>query len=842
MCPFTIRHVGPTPATFPGSRLGLMQSPTGRILSLARAAGSARLYAGTFAGLWRSDDAGRTWRQLTRPQPDGVDVEVAGALFAPHVLDLAVSPADPDLVLASGSAGEFADDRDGLYRSVDGGNTWGRVLRVMSGELVSQIVFAPDDATLVFAAIGPRGVAVSRNAGATWSVVSVGAGAAWHVAVAAQESKGKRLVYAAGDNRIFVSVDGGNQWQSDRGAAGVRSALDEIWNRYLRIPPEPPPTFARPTAPNSASGPQVLAIEPGNPRRLYLATPTGANGPGYYDPKVSPDGTIRNVPPASGAGEASLWYGDFDAFETTGAAQWSQLPGPALYHGVTTPSGNAFVVAKPTSSGYLLFLSDLSHVHVAAGKPTATSSWHRLDGLDVSAAALAGIKTNTISVHPDPHALVVTEDFDITLKPPSKVRFPYDQNSVLDQFLGGTIWMANDGGVVWSEDGGQNWKPATGLETLDLVNMAGLYGVGSQPALYIGVVDNDDFCSFDGGTRWKDGARNPGDADAWFSDVAQRTRVLEFSPHDNSVDVITSAPPSSAYPDATDPSRFGSAPPPTASNASSRFVVDGFRPIIQTLSGEAPLADGDYVFSGTRGDGSRVVFRTRAISSITAAADWEDPAKAEQVGPPVPSPAATIIQVGGGHASPVFYLSDGPGGGQLWKLDEPAQRWQRIAPGGPPGLAPDSARRFFVHPYDPQIVYLLDRSSISVSVNGGRSWAPDASLTRVMTADGLLSPTLSVLRDMVFVRDEPSTCFALGNVGVAMTTDGILWRIILSSAALPGRPESAFFDPVSDRSDRALYVACEGRGVLRMSPIPVAERRIPPSLGPFELAAILADA
>ena len=63
--------------------------------------------------------------------------------------------------------------------------------------------------------------------------------------------------------------------------------------------------------------------------------------------------------------------------------------------------------------------------------------------------------------------LVTTSDFDITLKAPTGVSFPYNQNNVLDKFLGGKIWMANDGGVYWSEDGGRSWKLSVGLNTVD---------------------------------------------------------------------------------------------------------------------------------------------------------------------------------------------------------------------------------------------------------------------------------------------------------------------------------------------------------------------------------------
>ncbi|HZI82440.1 MAG TPA: hypothetical protein VFF44_00910, partial [Casimicrobiaceae bacterium] len=62
--------------------------------------------------------------------------------------------------------------------------------------------------------------------------------------------------------------------------------------------------------------------------------------------------------------------------------------------------------------------------------------------------------------------------------------------------------------------------------------------------------------------------------------------------------------------------------------------------------------------------------------------------------------------------------------------------------------------------------------------------------------------------------------------------------------ALPGRPESGFFDPLTDPTDRALYVECEGRGILRIGGVPEQPPFQPPPPPPdlMEFAAILVDA
>jgi hypothetical protein len=40
---------------------------------------------------------------------------------------------------------------------------------------------------------------------------------------------------------------------------------------------------------------------------------------------------------------------------------------------------------------------------------------------------------------------------------------------------------------------------------------------------------------------------------------------------------------------------------------------------------------------------------------------------------------------------------------------------------------------------------------------------------------------------------------------------------------------SAYFDPISDPCDRALYVGMDGRGVLRIDPIPLPAGATPPT-------------
>jgi len=109
----------------------------------------------------------------------------------------------------------------------------------------------------------------------------------------------------------------------------------------------------------------------------------------------------------------------------------------------------------------------------------------------------------------------------------------------------------------------------------------------------------------------------------------------------------------------------------------------------------------------------------------------------------------------------------------------------------------------------------------------------------VATAGGLIKMSSTVIQDMLFVRNEPFTRFIFGDAGVFCTVNGFEWFPLLNTIAFPGRPESGFFDPVSDPANRALYVTVNGRGVLKLAPIPVPEIEPPPLIDLMEFAAIL---
>jgi photosystem II stability/assembly factor-like uncharacterized protein len=177
------------------------------------------------AGVFRSSDGGASWTDL-------------GLAETRHIGRILISPTDPNTVLVAAQGRFFApDDHRGVYRSTDGGRNWSHVLSV--GPTTGAVDLAADPAhpSVVFAAAwdvrlypwqsyftpeaGPgSGIYRSDDGGATWRRLSGGG--------FPQGSLG-RISLATADTarglRVYASVDGGGDakrsglYRSDDGGA-----------------------------------------------------------------------------------------------------------------------------------------------------------------------------------------------------------------------------------------------------------------------------------------------------------------------------------------------------------------------------------------------------------------------------------------------------------------------------------------------------------------------------------------------------------------------------------------------------------------------------------------------
>ena len=77
-----------------------------------------------------------------------------------------------------------------------------------------------------------------------------------------------------------------------------------------------------------------------------------------------------------------------------------------------------------------------------------------------------------------------------------------------------------------------------------------------------------------------------------------------------------------------------------------------------------------------------------------------------------------------------------------------------------------------------------------VSDDGGVTWPIDVNLDNAITENHRFSyfGDISVIKDMIFVRGEKGTHFAVGNAGVFFTLNGTNWTRLLSTSAFPSHP------------------------------------------------------
>src|SRR5262249_48191668 len=146
-------------------------------------------------------------------------------------------------------------------------------------------------------------------AGVTWKTQSFGLDTSvWHIAVAPLDASGIRRVYTVGDTVVRFSEDGGQTWRVDAGVQrqikDVRSILADFQNSCPNG--NGVGNFGGAISFAGGNAPQILAVEPGKPAVVYMATSGGALGPCYYSTDVK-DGVLVNTRCKRLAGEASLW-------------------------------------------------------------------------------------------------------------------------------------------------------------------------------------------------------------------------------------------------------------------------------------------------------------------------------------------------------------------------------------------------------------------------------------------------------------------------------------------------------------------------------------------------------
>ncbi len=172
-------------------------------------------------GLWKSVDAGKTWKSI-------------GLKNSRHVPRMRIHPKNPDIVYAAvlGDLYKSSNER-GVYKSIDGGANWKKVLYANADAGAIDLIIDPNNARVLYATTGNvrrtpyslssggDGSALwkSTDGGDTWKNISEHEGlpkGIWGISGVTVSPVNSDIVWALIENKkggIYKSTDAGKTWK-----------------------------------------------------------------------------------------------------------------------------------------------------------------------------------------------------------------------------------------------------------------------------------------------------------------------------------------------------------------------------------------------------------------------------------------------------------------------------------------------------------------------------------------------------------------------------------------------------------------------------------------------------
>ena len=317
-------------------------------------------------GVWKTTDAGRTWKPIFDEQPTG------------SIGWVAVAPSDPTIIYVGSGEGLPRPDLavgDGIYKSSDSGQTWTH-LGLRDAQQIPKIAIDPRNPDRLFVAAlghpyGPnqeRGIFRSIDGGRTFE----------RVLFKDENTGGKDVdIDPSNPDIVFATMWEQRQgpwengaWEGTNGGIFKSSDGGTTWK---------PLTQGLPAGIVNAE----LTIAPSNPRRIYATIDAGRSETGLYrsdDGGETWERATRDGRPTSRVNEAvpHVHPKDADTLIVTDVVTWKSTDGGRTFvpfKGAPGGDDNQNVWWNPVDPDIMLLVADQGAVVTLNGGET-WSSWY----------------------------------------------------------------------------------------------------------------------------------------------------------------------------------------------------------------------------------------------------------------------------------------------------------------------------------------------------------------------------------------------------------------------------------------------------------------------------------
>nr|WP_293297683.1 glycosyl hydrolase [Allomuricauda sp.] len=273
-------------------------------------------------GVYRSNDAGKTWVKL-------------GLEKTQHISRIIIHPTNPEIVYVAAQGALYAPNPErGVYRSMDGGKTWEKILYVNEGTGAAELSMDANNPMILYAAMwehqrkpnivisgGPgSGLYKSTDGGDTWQEMTKGL----------PEEKGKMAISVspANSEKVYALIESDSN--QDKGGLFVSNNAGESWhmvsgdNRLVQRAWYYIEVFADPNNENTVyvlSAP-MLRSEDGGKTWETISVPHGDT----HDLWFNPDNSKNMVMANDGGAAITFNYGkDWSTLDNMPTAQFYRI-------------------------------------------------------------------------------------------------------------------------------------------------------------------------------------------------------------------------------------------------------------------------------------------------------------------------------------------------------------------------------------------------------------------------------------------------------------------------------------------------------------------------------------